>query len=51
MNTHNSIIYTVLEPPSPKSENEVKSFISCFKAIDNQRILNGMSQKIEPRRS
>lgn len=42
---------TVLEPPSPKSEGEVKSYISCLRVIDNQRILTSMSQKLEPRRS
>lgn len=40
----------VLDPPSPKSEGEVRSYISCFKVIDNQRTLSGMSQKLEPSR-
>ncbi|XP_050305112.1 rap guanine nucleotide exchange factor 4 isoform X3 [Anthonomus grandis grandis] len=43
--------HLVLEPPSPKSEGEVKSYISCLRVIDNQRILTSMSQKLEPRRS
>ncbi|XP_039969265.1 rap guanine nucleotide exchange factor 4 [Bactrocera neohumeralis] len=37
-----------LEPPSPKSEGEVRSYISCLRVIDNQRVLTAMSQKIEP---
>jgi hypothetical protein len=45
------ILLTVLEPPSPKSEGEVKSYISCLRVIDNQRVLTSMSQKLEPRRS
>lgn len=40
----------VLDPPSPKSEGEVRSYISCLRAIDNQRVLMAMSQKIEPNR-
>ncbi|KAF5272240.1 hypothetical protein FQA39_LY01322 [Lamprigera yunnana] len=43
--------HLVLDPPSPKSEGELKSYISCLRVIDNQRILTGMSQKLEPRRS
>lgn len=43
--------HLVLEPPSPKSEGEVKSYISCLRVIDNQRILMSMSQKLEPKRS
>ncbi|XP_065173955.1 rap guanine nucleotide exchange factor 4 isoform X2 [Atheta coriaria] len=43
--------HLVLEPPSPKSEGEVKSYISCLRAIDNQKVLTNMSQKLEPRRS
>ncbi|XP_055921029.1 rap guanine nucleotide exchange factor 4 isoform X8 [Eupeodes corollae] len=39
-----------LEPPSPKTEGEIRSFISCLRVIDNQRVLTGMSQKIEPTR-
>ncbi|XP_061391154.1 rap guanine nucleotide exchange factor 4 [Musca vetustissima] len=39
-----------LDPPSPKSEGEVRSFISCLRVIDNQRVLTAMSQKIEPSR-
>ncbi|KAJ4445394.1 hypothetical protein ANN_07199 [Periplaneta americana] len=43
--------HLVLEPPSPKSEAEVKSYISCLRIIDNQRVLTSLSQKLEPRRS
>ncbi|KAF2898240.1 hypothetical protein ILUMI_07929, partial [Ignelater luminosus] len=43
--------HLVLDPPSPKSEGEVKSYIACLRVIDNQRVLTGMSQKLEPRRS
>ncbi|KAJ8946996.1 hypothetical protein NQ318_019077 [Aromia moschata] len=43
--------HLVLEPPSPKSEGEVKSYISCLRVIDNQRVLTSLSQKLEPRRS
>ncbi|XP_067633068.1 rap guanine nucleotide exchange factor 4 isoform X1 [Eurosta solidaginis] len=39
-----------LEPPSPKSEGEVRSYISCLRVIDNQRTLTAMSAKIEPTR-
>ncbi|XP_037907133.1 rap guanine nucleotide exchange factor 4 isoform X2 [Hermetia illucens] len=42
--------HLVLDPPSPKSEGEVRSYISCLRAIDNQRVLMAMSQKIEPNR-
>ncbi|KAG8222436.1 hypothetical protein J437_LFUL008434, partial [Ladona fulva] len=41
----------VVEPPSPKSEGEIRSYIRCLRAIDNQRILTSLSQKLEPRRS
>ncbi|XP_066996173.1 rap guanine nucleotide exchange factor 4, partial [Anabrus simplex] len=43
--------HLVLEPPSPKTEMELRSFISCLRAIDNQRVLTSLSQKLEPRRS
>ncbi|KAJ9588304.1 hypothetical protein L9F63_018328, partial [Diploptera punctata] len=43
--------HLVLDPPSPKSEAEVRSYISCLRIIDNQRVLTGLSQKLEPRRS
>ncbi|PSN41817.1 hypothetical protein C0J52_07838 [Blattella germanica] len=43
--------HLVLEPPSPKSEAEVRSYISCLRTIDNQRVLTSLSQKLEPRRS
>ncbi|CAH1994986.1 unnamed protein product [Acanthoscelides obtectus] len=43
--------HLVLDPPSPKSEREVKSYISCLRTIDNQRTLNALSQKLEPRRT
>ncbi|KDR12164.1 Rap guanine nucleotide exchange factor 4, partial [Zootermopsis nevadensis] len=43
--------HLLLEPPSPKSEAEVRSYISCLRIIDNQRVLTSLSQKLEPRRS
>ncbi|XP_072382091.1 rap guanine nucleotide exchange factor 4 isoform X1 [Diabrotica undecimpunctata] len=43
--------HLVLDPPSPKGEGEVKSYISCLRVIDNQRVLTSLSQKLEPRRS
>lgn len=43
-------ISVVLDPPTPKSETEVRSYISCFRVIENQRQLTIMSQKIEPPR-
>lgn len=42
--------HLVLDPPSPKSEGEVRSYISCLRIIDNERALTGMSQKLEPSR-
>lgn len=44
-------LFLVLDPPSPKNENEIRNYIRCFRTIDNQRVLNSMSQKVEPRRS
>ncbi|CRL03782.1 CLUMA_CG016279, isoform C [Clunio marinus] len=42
--------HLVLDPPSPKNnESQIRSYISCFRAIDCQRTLNTMSKKIEPR--
>lgn len=43
--------HLVLEPPSPKSEADVRSYVSCLRTIDNQRVLTSLSQKLEPRRS
>lgn len=46
-----NLCFAVLDPPSPKvSEGEVRSYINCFRFIDNQRVLTAMSQKLEPRR-
>nr|CAD7395733.1 unnamed protein product [Timema cristinae] len=42
---------SVLEPPSPKSEGDVRAYISCLRINDNQRMLTSLSQKLEPRRS
>ncbi|XP_037046134.1 rap guanine nucleotide exchange factor 4 isoform X2 [Bradysia coprophila] len=42
--------HLVLDPPSPKSEGEVRSYISCLRVIDNQRVLTSMSQKLEASR-
>ncbi|XP_020717150.1 rap guanine nucleotide exchange factor 4 isoform X2 [Ceratitis capitata] len=39
-----------LDPPSPKSEGDARSYICCLRAIDNQRVLTAMSQKLEPTR-
>ncbi|XP_073971367.1 exchange protein directly activated by cAMP isoform X3 [Rhodnius prolixus] len=41
----------VLDPPTPKNEGEVKEYVRCLRTIDNQRTLNSLSQKLEPRRS
>lgn len=42
--------HLVLDPPSPKNNDaQIRSYISCFRAIDCQRTLNAMSKKIEPR--
>ncbi|XP_054286535.1 rap guanine nucleotide exchange factor 4 isoform X2 [Macrosteles quadrilineatus] len=43
--------HLVLDPPTPKNESEVRSYISCLRTIDNQRVLTSLSQKLEPRRS
>lgn len=43
--------FSVLEPPSPKNETEVKAYVRCLRTIDNQRVLTSLSQKLEPRRS
>lgn len=40
-----------MDPPSPKNEIEVRSYISSFKVIDNQKTLSGLSQKAEPNRN
>lgn len=42
---------SVLDPPTPKNEGEVKEYVRCLRTIDNQRTLNSLSQKLEPRRS
>ncbi|KAL0268122.1 UNVERIFIED_CONTAM: hypothetical protein PYX00_010190 [Menopon gallinae] len=43
--------HLILEPPSPKSEANVRSYISCLRVVDNQKHLTSLSQKLEPRRS
>ncbi|XP_075237776.1 exchange protein directly activated by cAMP [Lycorma delicatula] len=43
--------HMVLEPPSPKNEAEIRSYVTCLRTIDNQRTLTALSQKLEPRRS
>lgn len=48
---HSRARHLVLEPPSPKSEAAVKAYVSCLRAIDNQKQLASMSHKLEPRRS
>lgn len=40
-----------MDPPSPKNEVEIRSFISSFRVIDNQKALSGLSQKVEPNRT
>lgn len=40
-----------MDPPSPKNEAEIRSYISCLSVIDNQKTLSGLSQKVEPNRS
>ncbi|XP_055319699.1 rap guanine nucleotide exchange factor 4 isoform X3 [Sitodiplosis mosellana] len=42
--------HLVLDPPSPKSEGDIRSYVGCFRVIENQRQLTIMSQKIEPGR-
>ncbi|CAG0919116.1 unnamed protein product [Notodromas monacha] len=37
-------------PPSTKSEAEVRSYVTSLHVIDCERILNQMSQRVEPRR-
>ncbi|ODN00672.1 Rap guanine nucleotide exchange factor 4 [Orchesella cincta] len=37
-------------PPTPRNEQEVKAYIRCLRCIDNQRVLNQLSQKLEPKR-
>ncbi|KAK6620355.1 hypothetical protein RUM44_006756 [Polyplax serrata] len=43
--------HLTLEPPSPKSEGNVRLYISCLRVVDNQKQLMSLSQKLEPRRS
>ena len=42
---------TVLQPPTPRSEQEVRNYIRNLRVIDNQRILTGLSQRLEPKRA
>ncbi|XP_031640324.1 rap guanine nucleotide exchange factor 4 isoform X4 [Contarinia nasturtii] len=42
--------HLVLDPPSPKSEGDIRAYVGCFRVIENQRQLTIMSQKIEPGR-
>ncbi|KAF6209024.1 hypothetical protein GE061_014767 [Apolygus lucorum] len=41
----------VIDPPTPKNEAEVRAYVRCLRTIDNQRTLNSLSNKLEPRRS
>jgi Rap guanine nucleotide exchange factor 4 len=43
--------FTVLQPPTPRSEQEVRNYIRNLRVIDNQRILTGLSQRLEPKRA
>lgn len=43
--------HLVLEPFSPKCEQDVKDYIASLRVIDNARTLSSLSQKLEPRRS
>lgn len=44
------LLFPVLDPPSPKSEGDIRAYVGCFRVIENQRQLTIMSQKIEPGR-
>ena len=46
-----SSLNAVLQPPTPRSEQEVRNYIRNLRVIDNQRILTGLSQRLEPKRS
>ncbi|XP_021949449.1 rap guanine nucleotide exchange factor 4 isoform X3 [Folsomia candida] len=37
-----------IPPPTPRSEAEVRAYIRCLRCIDNQRVLNQLSQRNEP---
>ncbi|XP_046437750.1 rap guanine nucleotide exchange factor 4-like isoform X7 [Daphnia pulex] len=41
----------LLQPPTPRSEQEVRNYIRNLRVIDNQRILTGLSQRLEPKRA
>lgn len=41
----------VMQPPTPRSEQEVRTYIRNLRVIDNQRILTGLSQRLEPKRA
>lgn len=43
--------YLVLQPPTPRSEQEVRNYMSSLRVIDNQRILTSLSQRLEPKRA
>ncbi|XP_059352336.1 rap guanine nucleotide exchange factor 4-like isoform X2 [Daphnia carinata] len=41
----------MLQPPTPRSEQEVRNYIRNLRVVDNQRILTGLSQRLEPKRA
>nr|XP_018917363.1 PREDICTED: rap guanine nucleotide exchange factor 4 [Bemisia tabaci] len=43
--------HLVLEPPSPKNENEAVAYVRGLRTLNNQRALTSLSNKLEPRRS
>ena len=45
------LLGAVLQPPTPRSEQEVRNYIRNLRVIDNQRILTGLSQRLEPKRA
>lgn len=44
-------VNVVMQPPTPRSEQEVRNYIRNLRVIDNQRILTGLSQRLEPKRA
>ncbi|XP_065559273.1 rap guanine nucleotide exchange factor 4-like isoform X3 [Artemia franciscana] len=40
----------LIQPPTPRSEMEVQNYLRNLRVIDNQRILTGLSQRLEPKR-
>ncbi|KAK2702355.1 hypothetical protein QYM36_019032 [Artemia franciscana] len=40
----------LIQPPAPRSEIEVQNYLRNRRVIDNQRILTGLCQRLEPKR-